>query len=151
MNQSDLKSGNNAVSKTPGDWNVETIIEQIFSDLNGVVTRSTIQKVLTEVVPRYEKARIQTFVPIFIRRDAFNQLQSMQVPFAAPEMEINEAEGRNESQVNSDPSLYRIARDEQDKAIDTGLVHLKPAARGNLVEKTLRGESSWLQRKQRNK
>ena len=55
MNQNDLKSGNNAVIKNQGDWNVETITEQIFGDLNGAITRSEIQEILKKVIPKYEK------------------------------------------------------------------------------------------------
>ena len=127
MNESELKLGNNAVSKTQADWNVDTIAEQIFSDLNGSFTLSTIQEVLKKVIPKYEGARIQTYVPIFIRRDAVNQLQSMPTTFASPVMAINEADGRDESLANSDPSPRGIARDEQDKTIGTGLIHWKPA------------------------
>ena len=137
MNESELKLGNNAVSKTQADWNVDTIAEQIFSDLNGAFTRSKIQEVLKEVVPKYESARIQLYVPIFIRRDAVNQLKSMQTPYAAPGVAISEANARNGSRANSDPSPCRIVRDEQDRRISTALRHLKPATRGDLIETTV--------------
>jgi hypothetical protein len=78
MEESYLKSGINGVNKTQTEWNVDTIIEQIWSELNGAVVRSVIQDVLLEVVPRYEEARIQTFVPIFIRRDAVQRLENLQ-------------------------------------------------------------------------
>ena len=78
MNESDLKPGNNGVNKTQADWDADTIIEQIWNDLNGAVARSVVQDVLVEVIPRYEKARIQTFVPIFIRRDAVQRLRILQ-------------------------------------------------------------------------
>ena len=84
MNQSESKSGNNGVVRTPGDWDVKTITEQIFRDLDGSVTHSMVQEVLNEVIPKYTNARIQTFVPIFIHRDAVKQLKSMQVPGAVP-------------------------------------------------------------------
>ncbi len=44
-----------------------------------------------EVIPRYESALIQKYVPIFIRREAVKRLQAMQAHFAAPEMEIHES------------------------------------------------------------
>jgi formaldehyde-activating enzyme involved in methanogenesis len=100
MNESDLKSGINGVNKTLADWDVDTIVEQIWNDLKGAVARSVIQDVLVEVVPRYEQAQIQTFVPIFIRRDAVDQLKAMQALFATPAMATNEADGRNESRAN---------------------------------------------------
>jgi len=92
VNQNDLKSGNNAVIKNQGDWNVETITEQIFGDLNGAITRSEIQEILKKVIPKYESARIQIYVPIFIRRDTINELKSMQTPFTTPDMATNEAD-----------------------------------------------------------
>lgn len=94
MNESELKLGINAVNKTQADWNVDAIVEQIFSDLNGSITRTTIQEVLKEIIPKYESAQIQTYVPIFIRRDAVNQLQSMSTTFALPGFSINEADGK---------------------------------------------------------
>ena len=127
MKEMELESGKNGLANFERDWDVETIIKQILSDMNGAVRRSTIQEVLKKVIPKYEGARIQTYVPIFIRRDAVNQLQSIPTTFASPGMAINEADGRDESLANSDPSPRGIARDEQDKTIGTGLIHWKPA------------------------
>ena len=78
MNQSELQSSNNNVVGTPDDWDTETIITQIYRDLNGSVPLSTIEEVLDDVIPKYKSSRIQSFVPIFIRRDAIKQLRSMQ-------------------------------------------------------------------------
>jgi hypothetical protein len=125
MKESKLKVGNSAVSKYQTDWPIDTITEQIWNELNGAVTRSTINKVLTEVVPNYENARIQTFVPIFVRRDAVKRLRAMRVPIASPG--INEADSSTESPINSDPSSSRNAYDEQDKTNDTGFIHWIPA------------------------
>ena len=96
MNPSELELGEDAVYRSQGDWDVDTIAEQIFGDLNGAVARSTIQEVIKDVIPKYEGARIQTFVPIFIRRDVVDQLRAMQALFAAPVMATNEADGRKE-------------------------------------------------------
>lgn len=76
-------------------WDIETIVEQIWRDLNGSFPRAEIHEALKEIIPKYEKARIQTFVPVLIRRDAINQLKSMQATFALPGMIINEANPRN--------------------------------------------------------
>ena len=56
-------------------WDEETIIEQIWSDLGGMTPRADIKKVLVEVSPVYENARVKTFVPIFLRRDVLLRLQ----------------------------------------------------------------------------
>jgi hypothetical protein len=79
-----MKLPNNAVGETQLDWDVETIAEEILTELNGAVPRSTIQEVLNDVVPKYEEAPLQTYVPIFIRRDAVDRLRSMQTPVASP-------------------------------------------------------------------
>ncbi len=97
MNESELELGEDAVYRIQGDWDVDTITEQIFGDLNGSVARSTIQEVIKDVIRKYAGARIQTFVPIFIRRDAVDQLKAMQALFATPAMATNEADGRNGS------------------------------------------------------
>jgi len=86
MNESELELGENAVYRVQGDWDVDTVTEQIFGELNGTVARSTIQEVIKDVIPKYEGAPIQTFVPIFIRRDAVDQLKAMQALFATPAM-----------------------------------------------------------------
>ena len=100
MNESELELGENAVYRIQGDWDVDTVTEQIWSDLKGTVARARIQEVIKDVIPKYEGARIQIYVPLFIRRDTVNQLKSMQIPFATPGMAINEADTRNGNRVN---------------------------------------------------
>jgi hypothetical protein len=136
MNQSDSKSNDNSVARALGDWDVETIIAQIRRDLSGRVTLTMIQEVLNEVIPKYESARIQTFVPIFIHRDAVKQLKSMQATFSSPGMAMNVAATRNGSQTSSGPSQRIVNGVEQDKTVGTGSIRLKPAARGDLIETT---------------
>ena len=55
-------------------WDVDQMIEQIWRELSGKVSRETIQQVVSDVAPRYQDAQILTYVPIFIRRDAFSEL-----------------------------------------------------------------------------
>ncbi len=117
MNDSKLKSGTIEDDLNQADWNVDTIAEQIFVDLNGSVTRSAIQEVLKEVVPKYVNARIQTFVPIFIRQETEKRLRAMQTVPDPEDMGILETEAREESQANLDPSPRRIAPDEQDRKL----------------------------------
>ena len=57
---------------TPID--LEVIIEQIWKDLGGTASRSDIRSVVIEVAPRYADARIFTYVPIFIGKEARRQL-----------------------------------------------------------------------------
>jgi hypothetical protein len=105
MNQSDSSSVDNGIIRTPGDWDVEAIIAQIRRDLNGSVTLSMIQEVFNEVIPKYESARIQTFVPIFIHRDAVKRLKSMPAPDAPPGTAIYEGGARNGSHASSHSSI----------------------------------------------
>ena len=78
MNESDLNSGNNGVNRTQADWVVDTIVEQIWNDLNGTTSRSEIRKVITELAPLYEDVRITTYVPIFLRRDVLRRFSQYQ-------------------------------------------------------------------------
>jgi hypothetical protein len=55
-------------SGLPVDLGVLT--EELWGTLAGAVDRQTIRQVLAEVEPKYRDARIPTFVPIFVRRDA---------------------------------------------------------------------------------
>ena len=132
MDQSDSKSGNNGFVSTPDDWDVGTIVEQIQCDLNGSVTLSMIQEVLDEVIPKYKSARIQTFVPIFIHRDAVKQLKSLQVPIAAPVTTTHETGAGNGSRAISQSSPDRIDHVKQDKTAVASSIGLKSVALGDL-------------------
>ena len=55
---------------------LEALTEELWVDLNGEVDRHAIRQVLTEVAPTYREARITTFVPIFVRRDALEILRA---------------------------------------------------------------------------
>jgi hypothetical protein len=76
MNGSKPRNGNGAIANSNPDWDVETLIEQIWNDLEGTVTRSTIRQVLGQVIPRYENARIRTYVPIFLCKETVEQLHA---------------------------------------------------------------------------
>ena len=85
MANSELKLRNDSVSINKTDWDIDKIASEILHDLNGSVSLSIIQETLKEVIPRYESAPIQIFVPVFIRREAVKRLQAMQAHSAAPE------------------------------------------------------------------
>jgi hypothetical protein len=55
---------------------LETLIDQVWNDLQGQVSRATIQQALLEIIPKYQDATVTTFVPLFIRRDAVNTLRA---------------------------------------------------------------------------
>ena len=96
MNESEVELGENAVYRIQGDWDVDTVTEQIFGELNGTVARSTIQEVIKDVIPKYEGAPVQTFVPIFIRRDAVDKLKAMQALFSTPVKALVDSEIKQE-------------------------------------------------------
>jgi hypothetical protein len=59
---------------------LETLIDLVWNDLQGQVSRAAIQQVLLEIIPEYENATVTTFVPIFIRRDAVDTLRARLAP-----------------------------------------------------------------------
>jgi hypothetical protein len=76
MNDLEPKMGTGAMASADREWDEEAFVEQIWNDLDGMVTRSAIRQVLTEIIPRYESAHVQTFVPIFVRKEAVERLRS---------------------------------------------------------------------------
>ena len=107
------------------DWDIDSLTEQILVELNGAASRSTIQEVLSEVLPRYENVRIQTFVPIFVRRDVIERLRAIQAPFVSSI--YNETHEATEGGTSSDPTSRGIAIDEEDETNGTALIHWNPA------------------------
>ena len=61
-------------------WDMQTMTEQIFDDLNGSVPRSTIQEEPNEVASIYENVRVRNYVPILIHRAATIRLRARQMP-----------------------------------------------------------------------
>ena len=110
MKESELRSGNNGVGKTQGGWDVETLTEQIFGDLKEVFTQAMIREVLTELLPKYERARIKKYVPILIRREAIEQLHEMQALYPPQSKGLNEAGKIIERRANSDSSSRGIVQ-----------------------------------------
>ena len=76
MNKSKPKTGTETVASSYPDWDVETLLERIWSGLGETVSRSTISQVLTEVIPHYESARVQTYVPIFVHKETVKRLRA---------------------------------------------------------------------------
>ena len=83
MNGSKSRNGNSAIASSNPGWDVETLIEQVWNDLGGAVTQSTVRQVLAQVMPRYENARIQTYVPIFLRKETVKRLRAGMAQVAA--------------------------------------------------------------------
>ena len=90
MDETRLELDVAATNDARADWTVDTIADRIFRGCNGSVTRETLLQIVKQVAPRYEDARIQTFVPIFIQRDVMNELFTMQETVAPPGVGIEE-------------------------------------------------------------
>ena len=76
MNGSKPKTGTETVARSYPDWDVETLLERIWSGLGGTVARSNIRQVLAKVIPHYESARVQTYVPIFVHKETVKRLRT---------------------------------------------------------------------------
>jgi hypothetical protein len=53
---------------------LEKLTEGICQDLQGQVDQTIVRQVLVDLLPKYQAARVLTFVPILIRRDALEIL-----------------------------------------------------------------------------
>lgn len=84
MSERQRTTESGAAASSRADWDVESVVEQIWSDLEGTVTRPTIRQELSEVILRFEGAPIQTYVPIFARRRTVERLRDAS-PGIAPE------------------------------------------------------------------
>lgn len=128
MNNRSLSSGISELGQNRADWNMDLMAEQIFGDLHGAITRATIQEILDEVAREYSRARVQIFVPIFIRRETEKRLRAMQARLASENLEKGLARAREEDPAKSEPSSPPNALDEGHNAIGGDNAQLKPAA-----------------------
>ena len=54
---------------------LEELTERIWRDLHGKVDPARVRQVLVDLLPQYQGARIFTFVPILMQRDAIEILR----------------------------------------------------------------------------
>jgi hypothetical protein len=54
---------------------VETLVEQICDELGSAVDHAVVDRVVQDMVSRYRHARVKSFVPIFVKRDAMDLLR----------------------------------------------------------------------------
>jgi hypothetical protein len=57
------------------DYVDDSLVETLWHDLDGKVSRQQIARAATEIAAKYEKAIVTAFVPIFIHRQALEQLK----------------------------------------------------------------------------
>lgn len=55
----------------------ETVIETIWSDLEGRVDREQVRQVALEVAQDFADATVTSFVPLFIRRRTYERLKRL--------------------------------------------------------------------------
>jgi hypothetical protein len=58
------------------DWDVESIIGQVWTDLDGQKSRSIVSTTVVRILRKYNDATIRLYVPIIARREATELLRS---------------------------------------------------------------------------
>ena len=53
----------------------DSIIDKVWQDLDGQLSREQISRTVTEISLEYQNARVKAFVPIFVHRQAVEQLK----------------------------------------------------------------------------
>jgi len=56
------------------DYADDALVEKIWQDLDGRVSRQQIVRTVREIAAQFQDAKVATFVPIFIHRRALEQL-----------------------------------------------------------------------------
>ena len=52
-----------------------SIVEKVWNDLDGQVSREQISQIVAAITLKYQNAAVKAFVPIFIHREALEQLK----------------------------------------------------------------------------
>lgn len=85
MHENTLATEPGATASSYSGWDVEPVVEQVWKDLGGTVTRPAIRQELADVILSFERAPIQTFVPIFVRRRTVERLRTRSTGIAKKE------------------------------------------------------------------
>ena len=57
------------------DYVDDALVEMLWKDLDGQVSRQQITRAVSQIASRFDKATVTAFVPIFIRRQALEYLR----------------------------------------------------------------------------
>jgi hypothetical protein len=76
MNDSQRTIDSGATASGDPGWDVAPVIEQIWNDLGGAVSRRAICREVAEVIPAFEDARIATYIPLFVRKRTVERLRT---------------------------------------------------------------------------
>ena len=101
MNDEPVRPVYDAPVKKDSDWDIETMIDQVWRQLQGQVSRAAIQAVILEIVPRYENARVTTYIPVLIHREAVDTLR-IRLDDARPDRPIRDAESDSRPEKRDD-------------------------------------------------
>jgi hypothetical protein len=58
------------------NWDVEAIVADVWSDLDGRIPRSAIYTTVIRLLEKYDDALIKFYVPLLVRREATLMLRS---------------------------------------------------------------------------
>jgi hypothetical protein len=58
------------------DWDVESIVDQVWTDLDGQMSRSIICTTVVRLLKKYDDATIRLYVPVVVRRKATEILRN---------------------------------------------------------------------------
>lgn len=75
MSRNVLTSKDSVQDGGRSDWNINAMIEELFNEMNGSVSRSIVEQTLVTLFANYEDAPIKRFVPILVRRQAKDLLR----------------------------------------------------------------------------
>ena len=57
------------------DYVDDALVEALWQDLDGQVSRQQIARAVTQIAAKFEQATVTAFVPIFIQRQALERLR----------------------------------------------------------------------------
>jgi len=57
------------------DYVDDALVEMLWKDLDGQVSRQQIARAVSQIASRFDEATVTAFVPIFIRRQALEYLR----------------------------------------------------------------------------
>ena len=82
--------------------------------MQGEVNRSVILQVLLKIIPKYENARITTYVPLLVRREAVDVLHA-RLNDETPPVNPVRVNGTYSAEVRSNDRTYGHNRDRYNK------------------------------------
>ncbi len=57
-------------------WDVEAIIDQVWTNLDGRIPRTTVYTTVVRLLEKYDNAVIRLYVPLLVHREAVELLRS---------------------------------------------------------------------------